>query len=185
MTAISEPITSDKPTKTRITQIQEVAETIRDDALAKARAKMGVLQRNQDLITLFDNHAFFENFKYGLAEGITKSLAANDARVQAVYTYDPSANPSVENGEYLPLDATVHLLIVVSTASQALEAFVDSLDRALAHFVGELPSPIFSGRTGLIDGAILSSEDLKRGTGLANMLHSIYAPPLKVWARTD
>ncbi len=185
MTAISEPITSDTPAAARITQIQEVAETIRDDALAQARARMGVLQRAQDLETLFADHAFFENFKYGLAEGITKSLAANDARVKAVYTYDPSANPDAETGEYLPLDATVHLLIVVSTASQALEAFLDSLDRALTHFVRELPSPLFAGRTALIDGAILSAEDLERGTGLANMLRSIYAPPLKIWGRSE
>ena len=147
MTAISEPITSDTPVEARITQIQEVAETIRDDALAKARAKMGVLQRGQDLKTLFEDHAFFENFKYGLSEGITKSLAANDSRVQAMYTYDPSANPSVENGEYLPLDATVHLLILVSTPSQALNAFLDSLDRALTRFIRDLPSPLFAERT--------------------------------------
>jgi len=185
MTAISEPITSETPIETRITQIQEVAETIRDDAVAKARARMGVLQRGQDLETLFEDHAFFENFKYGLSEGITKSLAANDARVQAVYTFDPSMNPDVETGEYLPLDATVHLLILVSTPSQALEAFLSSLDRALTRFIGELPSPLFAARTAVIDGLILSAEDQQRGTGLANMLHSIYAPPLKVWARTD
>jgi hypothetical protein len=160
--------------------IQDLAEMIRDDALAQARRQFATLG-DVDLQTLFDKPAFLDTFKYALACKIAGVLAEQDPSVQAVYTYDPSANPDSESGSDLPVSATVHMLVRVSKPSAALEALITSLDEALVAKLPVLPSAKFAKRTSFLDVNLLSDENAQRGTGYAALLTSLFAPPLRIW----
>ena len=163
--------------------IEDVAETIREDALAQARTKLSPFQRDLTLEQLLQDGGFVDYFKYGLASGIANVLAANDQRVRAVYTYDPSANPGNEMEMSTSPDMTVHLIVEVITSSAALENFIDSLDQALVRSLGSLPSPLVDRRAFIIDPIIVTEEDVRLRIGYAVLLQSMFAPALKIWER--
>jgi len=166
-----------------ILSLDEVVETIRDDALAQARRKLDALWQGRDLSTLLRRHDFFDYFKYGLASSVAKVLAANDDSVQAVYAYDPSINQESEVDDDLPQDAGVHLLVLVTTPSPALSAFVAALDRALTASLKDLPSPRWSQRVSVLDVNLVTEEDVRRGANYAGLLSGVFAPPLRIWQR--
>ncbi len=112
-----------------VSPIDEVAETIRTDAVDFARRQVD--GEDAGLMSLLGRRDFFESFEYGLVSKVAEVLAATDYHILAVYTYDVDMNPDAEIGGELPLDATVRLLVHVSTPSAALQAFIDALDRAL------------------------------------------------------
>ena len=167
----------------QVTSLDEVAETIREAALAAAREKLSAPQRSLDLASLLCRPDFFERFKHGLASAVSRTLAANDSRVQATYVYEPSVNPDIESGAELPPDATLHLLALVTQPSSALEAFIAALDRALTDSLKELPSPLFAERKFTFDVSLITEKDVRLGLGPAALLAAVFTPPLKVWQR--
>ena len=167
----------------QVTSLDEVAETIREAALAAAREKLSAPQRSLDLASLLCRPDFFERFKHGLATAVSQTLAANDSHVQATYVYEPSANPDIETGTDLPPEAALHLLVLVTQPSAALEAFVAALDRALTATLKTLPSNLFAQRESVLDVNVITEKDVRLGLGYAAMLASVFAPPLKVWQR--
>ena len=163
--------------------LDEMAETIRDKALRQAREKVRRRYRDLDLAPLLQRADFFDYFKYGLACGVAEALAANDTQVQAVYTYDPTLNPDCEASEARPLDIVVHLLVLATRPSAALEALVVALDRALTASLKALLSEVFTQCESILDLNVISEKDVRLGLGYAALLASVYAPPLKVWQR--
>lgn len=166
-----------------VSPLDEVVETIREDALTLAQERLSAPLRGLELKRLLRRPEFVDNLKYGLALGVANALSANDKHIQAVYIYEPSANPDSELGNDLPVDATVHMLAVVQSPSAALEAFIASLDRALSASLRDLPSPKFAERESILDMNILTEKDVELGRGYAALLSSIFAPPLKIWQR--
>jgi hypothetical protein len=165
------------------TYLEDVTETIRDDAIEQARSKLSPFQSDQPLEQLLEDHSFIDYFKYGLASGAANALAANDTHVQAVYVFDPSTNPDGEAGPSAPVEMTTHLIVKVSRASAALDAFIDSLNKALVRSLQSLPSPLFQERTYILDATIVTVEDAQRRVGYAALLSSMFAPALKIWER--
>ncbi len=182
-TLVRFPETKVDISSTKVTQLQEVAETIREDALVLARSKLPRFQRDQDLEILFQHRDFLERFKCGLAKGIGDTLAAHDEQVSALYLFNPSANPDAESGEEIQLDATLHLLLLVNTPTAAMAAFIASLDRALTQCVKELPLPLSPKCDSILDVIPITTEDVKKRRGYAALLSSIFAPPLKICQR--
>ena len=167
----------------RVTPLQEVVETIREDALILAQDRLTDAMRGLDLKHLFRRPDFVDNFKYELASGVATALSDNDPRVEAIYTYEPSANPDSELGNDMPVDATVHLLVKVQVSSAALVAFIAALDRALTASLRDLPSPKFAERESVLDVNLITGKDIEEGRGYAVILSSVFAPPLKIWQR--
>jgi hypothetical protein len=79
----------------------------------------------------------------------------------------------------------VHLLVKVSAASAALNAFVASLDRALTASLKELPSQAFTHREFILDVVVVDEEDVRLRRGPAAVITSVFAPALKIWERGD
>ena len=184
MVTATMPIQKTRKARTiRVTPLQEVAETIRADALTLAQERLTDAIRGLELKHLFRHPDFVDTFKHGLASGVANALSANDPHVEAIYTYDPSANPDSELGNDLPVDATVHLLVKVQSPSPALEAFIAALDRALTAELKGLPSPKFAQRESILDVNLITEKDIEQGRGYAVILSSMFAPPLKVWQR--
>jgi hypothetical protein len=170
------------PTLT-VTPIDDVAETIHNDALEFARQQVD--GEDAGLISLLGRRDFFESFQYGLVSKVAEVLAATDRNILAVYTYDVDMNPDAEIGGELPLDATARLLVHVSTPSAALQAFISALDRALLASLKELPSPLFKERAFILDVNLITDQDIQQRIGFAKLLTSPFAPPLKVWQREE
>ncbi len=166
-----------------VTPIADVAETIRNDAIEFARQQVD--GEDAGLISLLSRRDFFESFKYGLVSRIAEVLAATDRNILAVYTYDLDMNPDAEIGGELPLDATVRLLVHVTTPSAALQAFIGALDRALQTSLKELPTPLFRERTFILDVNLITDQDIQHRLGFAKLLASPFAPPLRVWQREE
>lgn len=178
---------SDTIIRTRERQISsmfEMAETIRDNALNRARIKMSRREQDTELPKLLEHRGFVDYLKHAVGQEVAEVLAANDQRVQSVFLFEESTNPDAETDDYLSSgDLTVHLLALVTSPSAALEAFVSSLDRALAELLCELPSKEFARRTSFLDVLPITERDVQEGKGYAVLLSSIYARPLKIWER--
>ncbi len=166
-----------------VTPIDDVAETIRNDAIEFARQQVD--GEDAGLISLLGRRDFFESFKYGLASKVAEVLAATDRNILAVYTYDLDMNPDAEIGGELPLDATERLLVHVSTPSAALQAFISALDRALLTSLKELPTPLFRERAFILDVNLITEQDIQHRIGFAKLLTSPFAPALKIWQREE
>jgi hypothetical protein len=163
--------------------IDEVAETIRDDAVEFARQQVD--GEDAGLMSLLGRRDFLEIFKYGLESKIAEVLAATDRNVLAVYAVEADLNPEAEISGELPLDVTAHLLVHVSVPSAALQAFIGALDRALLASLKELPSPLFRERAFILDVNLITEQDIQQRIGFAKLLTSPFAPPLKVWQREE
>ncbi|UCG24124.1 MAG: hypothetical protein JSW55_18705 [Chloroflexota bacterium] len=183
LTKTIEPETRTESTIGQVTRLQEVAETIRDNALAVARSRLPARQQEASLADLLQIPAFLNSFKYGLAEGATNVIVANDGNIQAIYLFEESANPDSETEDALAPDLTVHLLLLVDSNSAALEAFIESLDRSLTELLSDLPSPLLAKRTSLLNVIPITQEDVDARQGYGALLSSVFARPVKLWAR--
>jgi hypothetical protein len=170
-------------TREKVLPLQELAETLNEDALEQARQKLLPPQRGSELRALLETPAFLDAFKYGLASGVAKALSENDRSVQAVYTYDPSTNPDSESGVDLPMSAMVHLLVRVTKSSAALEAFIATLTRALTAELKNLPSDRFARIESVLDVNLVTEQQIRLGAGHAVLLSSLFTPPIKLWER--
>lgn len=169
-------------TRPGATYLADVAETIRDDALKQACAGLGNLAKRLDQRALFERPDFVERFKFQMAKAVALAVAANDQRVEEVHLYDPELNPE---GSGDCIDATVHLLAVVSTRSAALESFIASLDRSLVHSLSKVEVQLFKQRESILDVRLITQEDIASNSGYAVLLRSIHAPALKLWERGE
>lgn len=167
----------------QVTQLEKVAQKICNAALAEAHTRLMPVQQELGLEYLFQYRNFVQSFKYSLAKGVAQTLAQHDKRVQVVYWFEPAVNPEVEVGESLLGEATIHLLVLVETSSAALDAFVASLDRGLIQCLKEMSPSLFTECRLLLDVNLVTQEAIERRTDLANLLSSIFAPPLKLWER--
>jgi hypothetical protein len=168
----------------QVSSLPELAKTICLEALAKALRNYHAYADDEALLALdLRRPAALEAIKDGLAQGAARALAACDAQVQAVYAYDPSANPDNESGEERPFDATLHLLVVVTALSATLPAFILALDRALTESLKEWPALAFQAYTSILDVNVISEEEVRQRAGYARLLSSLFAPPIEIWRR--
>lgn len=167
-----------------LTQLDEVAETIRVEALVSAQNKMGALQRGLDISQALARPDFVDSFKYGLALGAAKVIAANDPRVQSIHLFEPSGSADSDAPSF-NADPSINMLVVVSAGSPALEAFIASLDRAMIASLRQLPTQLFAEREWILDAKLLTEEMLAEGRGYACLFGSSFSPPLKVWERAE
>jgi hypothetical protein len=167
-----------------ITHLQEIAQKICDEALCRTYARMAPVQQALGVEYLLQHQDFFQSFKYHLAKEVAETLGANDNHVQAVYLFEPATNPDAETGQDQPLDATIHLLVVVSKSSAALDAFIEALEQGLSRYLNELPSPLLAGRRSILNVLLITEESVEQRQGYASLISSILAPPFKLWERT-
>jgi len=167
----------------QVTRLQEMAETICGNALSTARLRLPARQQDAPLTSLLQLPVYLNNFKYGLAEGAMNVIVANDGNVQAVYHFEESTNPDSETEEALLPDIGVHLLLLVDSNSAALTTFIKSLDESLSGLIRELPLPALAKRSSAINVITITQEDVEKRVGYGALLSSMFARPVKLWAR--
>jgi hypothetical protein len=168
----------------QLSPLPDTVELMRSNALNAARARLSYREQEADLATLLQRRDFADYLRHTLAQEVAQVIAAYDRRVLTVYAFEESANPDAQTEDYSPaIDPTIHLLVLVTSASAALEAFITSLDRALTDSLRELPSVTFSRRLSFLDVIPVTQRDVEEGRGYAVLLNSFYARPLKIWQR--
>jgi hypothetical protein len=180
-------LTTQKTKSARSAQVStlgELAKTIRASAVVEALSDRRSYATNEALLELeLSRPVVREAVKDGLARGVARALLAHDPQVQAIYAYDPSANPDSEAGDDRPFDATIHLLAIVTAPSAALQAFIAALDRALTESLKELPSPIFQIRESVLDINLITRQDVQERKGYAGLLSATFAPAIEICRR--
>ena len=181
ITKILQPPTKQERTEPEVTSLQEVAETIQIDALQHAHTRFTQPMRAADLEEVLQRNDFIDHFKFGLAERISRTLAAHDEHVQAIYYFDPNLSSDAETETYAPLDVTVNLLVQVETKSAALDSFIAALDEALTQEARKLPSPLYASLVSILNAILITEEEVDQRRGYAILLSSMYLKPLQVW----
>ncbi|MGB7114713.1 MAG: hypothetical protein WBD56_01090 [Anaerolineales bacterium] len=182
-TNVETPVSRVVVSPRQATQLNEVVETIIEEALECARLKIPPIRQEQDLDILFQQHDFFCTFKYGLADEVGRVIGEYDVNMEEIYLFEPCANPDFQSGEDMPIDGTINLILVVSSPTAGLEAFIASLDRSLTQSLKELPLPILAKYDSVLNAILITKKDLELGKGHAALVTSIFTPPLKVWQR--
>lgn len=173
--------TSKKVQDANIPQVVEIAITIREDALQLTSEQVSRFDQGKDLAELFEQFDFTERFKHNLAKGVARSLAQNDKRIQAVYQFGESTSPGSDSGEYTLIDPSIHLICLVDLPSAGLQAYIDSLDRALTLELKSLPTSRFAKLSSALDIVLITKKDVNQRRGYAALLTSLHAPALAVW----
>lgn len=125
------------------------------------------------------DHWACEYCYYSIAEQMGAALGALDENVKAVYMFEYDATPEdlcFGETKNTPL---LHLLVWTHRKTEALNALVAMLDRALAHDYAQLVGP--RQLKHLLDVQIVDDTDVKGRIGYGALLHSIHHRPLKVW----
>lgn len=168
----------------QVTQLQEIARQIYHEALGQTYARVAPAQQALELDCLFQNEDFFQSFKYYLAKGVAETLGVNDRQVQAIYLFEPVDHSEAETSQYQPSETPIHLLVVVSKTSAALDAFIEALEQSLTRFVNKLVSPLLAERRSILNVMLVTKEAVEQRQGYASLISSIPAPPFKLWERT-
>ncbi|HET6444929.1 MAG TPA: hypothetical protein VFI27_10170 [candidate division Zixibacteria bacterium] len=163
-----------------ITDIQEHVNAIRDNAIEYAVSRLPAASRDEDLVALSQRQDFLSHLKCGLAKGVGNLLMKNDEQIKNVYLYEPDTNPEFDLGVVQPLDANVHLLLLVRKSSAALEALIIALDRALTQSLKESEFPVYAKYPSVLDVVPITDEDVRMRRGFATLLTSIFTPPIRV-----
>lgn len=164
--------------------LRELAKTIRAGAVARALADRRAHASNDALLALeLSRPAVREAVCDGLAQGVARALASHDPQIQVVYAYDPSANPDAEAGDDRRFDPQLHLLVLVTAPSAALQAFLTALDRALTESLKDLPSADFQQIDSILDANLITPQDVRERKGYTGLLSSLHAPAIALWRR--
>jgi hypothetical protein len=162
----------------------EIAETVRNEALTLAYKGFADGPADGNLQKLLACPAFANHVKYRLAIAIANVLGTYDRRVLSVYyVYNTAPDPDAEVDPEAPGDPLLHFLVLVTSPTAALQAFVKALDRALVQSLHQLPSPALASLSTILDVSVVTEDESGRGTGWAALLQSAFAPPVQLWKR--
>lgn len=118
---------------------------------------------------------------YSVAKQVAESLGALDENIKAAYIYDYDATPEDscfgEVGRALP----IHLVVWAERKTAALNAVVETWDRALAQRYGEIVGGHQPAH--LLDVQVVDSADVEKRIGYGALLSSLHHRPIQVWKR--
>lgn len=117
---------------------------------------------------------------YSVARQVAECLAALDANIRAVYMYDYDATPEDligEAGRALP----IHLIVWAERKTAALNAVVETWNRALAQCYAEMIGG--HERAHVLDVQVVDSADVEKRIGYGALLSSLHHPAIQVWKR--
>ncbi|HSN73723.1 MAG TPA: hypothetical protein VL334_01375 [Anaerolineae bacterium] len=122
-----------------------------------------------------------EHCNHSLAKQVAACLGALDENIQAAYVcdYDPPTGLecSEEAGRALP----IHLIVQATRKTAALNAVVETWDRALTRRYAELVGGRRPAR--MLDVQVVDNSDVVRRIGYGAMLSSQHHSPTEVWKR--
>jgi hypothetical protein len=118
---------------------------------------------------------------YSVAKQTAEALGALDENIKAIYIHDYDATPEDlcfgEVGQALP----IHLIIWTQRKTAALNAVVETWNRALAQGYAEMMG---GGQPAhLLDVQMVDDADVEKRSGYGALLFSLHQRPLQIWRR--
>ncbi len=125
--------------------------------------------------------------RYALSKEIGEYLGTIDTSVQAVYAYEPEyAAGALHIDSARPaMDAGINLIVSVDRKNAALSSIVASLEDAVKEGVKSLLCSNANGSCYAFDVRVVDGEEVASRHGYGALVSSIYAAPVKLWARGD
>jgi hypothetical protein len=119
-------------------------------------------------------------FQYGLSRQIAEHLATMDEQIEAVYMYEDeaTAEDAVLGDE---TSIMLHLIVRARRKTNALNALVAALDRALVQGYAGLGSK--PNLATMLDVQVVDDNEVKNRTGYGALLFSPHHQPFPVWER--
>jgi hypothetical protein len=119
-------------------------------------------------------------FQYGMAAQVAELLGGLDDEVQAVYLYDDEATADdAALGDVAP--SLIHLIVLASRKTSALESLIVGLGRAVAQSYGRLfDKPQLQH---VLDVQVMDTSELEARVGLGALMSSLHHRPSQVWKR--
>ena len=112
---------------------------------------------------------------------MAQHLAALDNEVRAAYLYDDEATPEDESlGEAAP-GHLVHMIVRVQRKTEALNALIAAMDRALARSYAGMAGMLRLAH--VLDAQVIDEDDVTLCTGYGALLTSLHHKPVTVWER--
>ncbi len=150
-------------------------------ALSFAEEKMRVSRAATTRALQQNDREAYGYFCYGLAQQVAEHLAALDEQVRAVYLYDDEATPEDEVfGEARP-SPLLHMIVVVGRKTEALNALLSGLDRALVQGLSSVTSS--PNLAHVLDTQVVEEKDVKSRSGCGALLSSVHHRPLPILQR--
>ncbi len=166
-------------------EIKDLA-TMTDSVLAEAiafcasKARVDNSQTVRDRLRAGDKQVC-EYCHYSLARQVAASLGELDDNVQAAYLYDFDVPGEGCNCDAERRPSPIHLIVWASRKTAALNAIVETWDRALTQRYAELIGGQLPGH--LLDVHVVDSAEVSRRTGYGALMTSLHHPPIEVWKR--
>jgi len=120
-------------------------------------------------------------YRYGLAKSVAESIGRLDDNVKAVYTVDYDATPEDRCFSSETNTSPIHLIVWAERKTDALNALVEALNRALVEAYSEMIEA--SHLSHLLDVQVVDDADVEARVGYGALLTSIHNRPIQVWER--
>lgn len=158
------------------------AKVIFDEGLAFCARKADVEDTQTVIERLREGDANVHHYcRYGLAKKVAESIGNLDDNVKAVYTLDYDATPEDRCFSDEAKTSPIHLIVWAVRKTDALDALVSALDRALVQEYSKMiDAPQL---THLLDVQVVEDEDVEDRTGYGALLSSIHNRPIQIWER--
>jgi hypothetical protein len=118
---------------------------------------------------------------YGLAKKVAESIGSLDDNVKAVHILDYDATPEDRCFSSEAQTSPIHLIVWAARKTDALDALVRALDRALVQeYASMIDAPQL---THLLDIQVVDDADVEDRIGYGALLSSIHNRPIQVWER--
>lgn len=163
---------SDAESAAQAAMVGAISFTAQKMNLSRAEATVALKQNNRET---------YSYFKYGLASQVAEHVAGLDGQVKRVFMYDDEATPEDEVfGEGQPT-RLIHLIVVVQRKTEALNAVIGGLDRALVRGFAALANAPHLAH--LLDVQVVDEKEVQNRTGYGALLSSVHHQPLPILER--
>lgn len=158
------------------------AEVVLEEGLAFCARKTGLKDTSAVLARLQDGDSNAHRYcRYGLAKKVAESIGSLDDNVKAVYILDYDATPEDRSFSNEAPTSPIHLVVHATRKTDALDALVRALDRALVKEYSDMigaPKLVH-----LLDVQVIDDADVENHTGYGALLSSVHNRPIQVWER--
>lgn len=167
--------------QTPLSDAESAAQAALVGAISFTGQKMHLNRAEVAIALKQDDRETYGYFKYGLATQVAEHIAGLDPQVTRVYMYDDEATAEDEVfGERQP-SRLIHLIVVAQRKTEALNALIGALDRALVRgFAGLAGAPHLAH---LLDVQVVDENEVQNRVGFAALLSSIHHQPLPILER--
>ena len=122
----------------------------------------------------------FNYYNYNIAKQLAEVLGSWDKDIRAVYAHDyEGATPEEICFEDASAFSLVHMIIWAERKTKALDALIETIDRVMVQHHRHILS--LNKLEHVLDAQVIDDEDVRKRTGYAALLKSIYQPPIHVW----